>query len=599
MDLDKATKPGYRRFSFRDLSIQQRLPLLICILLCSVIVTFGFASYYGVKKATLEMGTKRLHTLADQLAAMLTASSTKLNTITLAVAHQDTIKKNVQSRGTELRTEALEILNNLRKDSSWVLLELLDSNKIPVLWTGNKGTEAKLSVHTIFSSLRVGPDSCKIGEIYAADDSMYYPVAASIVDRKHVIGYLVSWRLLSSSPKELEQLSQLMGAGATLYIGNTDGSLWTNLIKPVPPPPIDLQHSQDIFEYINQHGRKTMAAVQYIPPTRWCVLVEFSEKTLLEAATDFLHWISIIGGILIALGIFITWLMSRNIIKPLKQLTSAATAIATGDYSAPVKVEHMDELGKLGNAFNIMVEQIRVAQSELENRVIERTSQLQIANSELESFSYSISHDLRAPLRAIIGYTSILEEEYSNKLDDEAKRLTSVIKRNTKRMGDLIDDMLAFSKLGRDGIAKTHISSNEMVKEIIDGLDGKNNIKWNIQSLPDINADIKTMRQVWINLISNAIKYSRNREHPQIEIGTSPHKGHNTFFVKDNGVGFNQRYSKKLFKVFQRLHTTEEFEGTGVGLAIVEKIISKHGGNVWAEAEEGKGASFFFTIPTG
>src|SRR6185312_11234611 len=255
-----------------------RLPLLICILLCSVIVTFGFASYYGVKKATLEMGTKRLHTLADQLAAMITASSTKLNTITLAVAHQDTIKKNVQSRGTELRTEALEILNNLRKDSTWVLLELLDSNKIPVLWTGNKGTEAKLSVHTIFSSLRVGPDSCKIGEIYAAGDSMYYPVAASIVDRKHVIGYLVSWRSLSSSPKELEQLSQLMGAGATLYIGNTDGSLWTNLIKPVPPPPIDLQHNQDIFEYINQHGRKTMPAVQYIPPTQWCVLVEFSEK---------------------------------------------------------------------------------------------------------------------------------------------------------------------------------------------------------------------------------------------------------------------------------------------------------------------------------
>lgn len=319
----------------------------------------------------------------------------------------------------------------------------------------------------------------------------------------------------------------------------------------------------------------------------------------MEAATVFLHWISIIGGILIAGGIFITWLMSRNIIKPLKQLTSAATAIAAGDYSSPVKVRHMDELGKLGNAFNIMVEQIRVAQSELENRVIERTSQLQIANSELESFSYSISHDLRAPLRAIIGYTSILEEEYSNKLDEEAKRLTSIIKRNTKKMGDLIDDMLAFSKSGRDGITKTRINSNEIIKEIIDGLDVKNKIEWNIQSLPDINADIKTMRQVWINLISNAIKYSRNREYPQIEIGTSPHKGHNTFFVKDNGVGFNQQYSKKLFKVFQRLHTTEEFEGTGVGLAIVEKIINKHGGNVWAEAEEDKGASFFFTIPTG
>lgn len=258
MDLDKVTKRGYRRISFRDLSIQQRLPLLICILLCSVILTFGFASYYGVKKATLEMGTKRLHTLADQLAVMLTGSSKTLNTITLAVANQDTIKKNVQSRGTELRTEALEILNNLRKDSSWVLLELLDSNKIPVLWTGDKRTEAKLSLDTIFSTLKVGPDSCKIGKIYAAGESMYYPVAASIVDKGHVTGYLVSWRLLSSSPKELEQLSQLMGAGATLYIGNTDGSLWTNLIKPVPPPPINIQHYQDIFEYTNQHGKRQL-----------------------------------------------------------------------------------------------------------------------------------------------------------------------------------------------------------------------------------------------------------------------------------------------------------------------------------------------------
>src|SRR5665213_1427673 len=447
MDINKVMKSWYRRISFRDLSIQQRLPLLICVLLCSVILTFSFASYYGVKKVTLEMGKKRLRTLSDQLATMLTASSKALNTLTLAVARQDTIKKSVLSRGTELRTEALEILNKLRKDSSWVLLELLDSNKIPVLWTGNKGVEAKLSLDTIFSSLRVGPDSCKVGKTYATGDSMYYPVAATIADRNQVIGYLVSWRLLSSSPKELKQLSQLMGTGAILYIGNTDGSLWTNLIKPVPAPPIDTQHIQDIFEYTNKLGKRVIAAVQPIPTTQWRVLVEFSEQTLFEAATSFLNWIAIIGGILIAIGIFITWLMSHNIIRPLKQLTAAATAIATGDYSSPIKVKNMDELGKLGTAFNVMAEQIHIAQSELENKVIEQTSQLQIANKELESFSYSISHDLRAPLRAVIGFTSILEEEYSSKLDDEAKRLTSIIRKNTQKMGDLIDDLLAFSKL--------------------------------------------------------------------------------------------------------------------------------------------------------
>jgi signal transduction histidine kinase len=596
MDLDKVTKAWYRRISFRDLSIQQRLPLLICILLCSVILTFSFASYYGVKKVTLEMGKKRLRTLSDQLATMLTESSKSLNTLTLMVARQDTIKKNVQSRGTELRTEALEILNKMRKDSSWVLVELLDSNKIPVLWTGNKGVEAKVSLDTIFSSLTVGPDTSKVGKTYAAGNSMYYPVVASITSKKQVIGYLVSWRALSSSPKELEQLSQLMGTGATLYIGNTDGSLWTNLAQPVPGPPINTRETQDIFEYTIPHGKRVLAATQPIPTTQWWVLIEFSEKSLLEPATSFLNWIFIIGGIIIAIGIFITWLMSHNIIKPLKQLTTAAAAIATGDFSSPVKVTHMDELGKLGNAFNIMAQQIHFAQLELESKVRERTLQLENANKELESFSYSISHDLRAPLRAVIGFTSILEEEYSSELDDEAKRLTSVIKKNTQKMGDLIDDLLNFSRLARNDIVKTHINSNEMVREVINGLDAKNNIRWNIQSLPDINADINTIRQVWINLISNAIKYSRNQQHSYIEIGTSMHEGQNTFFVKDNGVGFDQQYSHKLFKVFQRLHAANEFEGTGVGLAIVEKIITKHGGKVWAEAEEGKGASFFFTV---
>src|ERR1035438_3653019 len=138
------------------------------------------------------------------------------------------------------------------------------------------------------------------------------------------------------------------------------------------------------------------------------------------------------------------------------------------------------------------------------------------------------------------------------------KRLTSVIKSNTQKMGDLIDDLLAFSKLGRNNIIKTHINSNEMVREVINGLEATNNIKWDIQSLPDINADISTMRQVWVNLISNAIKYSFNREQSHIEIGASLHKRQNTFFVKDNGVGFDEKYRHKLFKVFQRLHNAKE-----------------------------------------
>lgn len=225
---------------------------------------------------------------------------------------------------------------------------------------------------------------------------------------------------------------------------------------------------------------------------------------------------------------------------------------------------------------------------------------LKRSNEELEAFSYSVSHDLRAPLRAIVGFTAILEEDYSNKLDDEARRITDVIKNNTLKMGNLIDDLLTFSRMGRQDIVKSKIDTEALVKEIITSLDTKNNghtISWDIKPMQETFGDINTMKQVWINLISNAIKYTGNTANPHIEIGSYPDGEKIVFFINDNGVGFDQKYSAKLFKVFQRLHSGDEFEGTGIGLAIVEKIITKHGGNVWAEAEINKGASFYFSLP--
>ena len=229
-----------------------------------------------------------------------------------------------------------------------------------------------------------------------------------------------------------------------------------------------------------------------------------------------------------------------------------------------------------------------------------RTNQLEALNTELEAFSYSVSHDLRAPLRGIIGFSSILEEDYGNVLDDEGKRITSVIKSNTIKMGRLIDDLLAFSRMGRQEILKTNIDTRKMVEEVIEELTPKVKAKyihWTIHSLPKVNGDMNTIRQVWINLISNAIKYSGDKEKQCIEIGFADQGRQFVFYVKDNGVGFDEKYKDKLFKVFQRLHSAEEFEGTGVGLALVEKIISKHGGKVWAEGKKNEGACFYFSLP--
>ena len=238
---------------------------------------------------------------------------------------------------------------------------------------------------------------------------------------------------------------------------------------------------------------------------------------------------------------------------------------------------------------------------DLEQKITIRTAQLKKSNDELEAFSYSVSHDLRAPLRGIVGFAAILEEDYGSKLDKEALRITGIIKNNTTRMGQLIDDLLAFSRTGRQELLKSKIDTGEMVNEIVSDLAQQNkshtNIKWKIHPLPFMYADLNTIRQVWINLLSNAIKYSRTKEQPRIEVGYYKEEEQTVFYVKDNGVGFDEAYKDKLFKVFQRLHDAVEFEGTGVGLALVEKIISRHGGSVWAEGKEEEGASFYFSLP--
>ena len=218
----------------------------------------------------------------------------------------------------------------------------------------------------------------------------------------------------------------------------------------------------------------------------------------------------------------------------------------------------------------------------------------------MEAFSYSISHDLRAPLRSIIGFANILEEDYGDKLDEEAKRITGVIKKNTSRMGRLIDDLLAFSRTGKLELIKTNVDSAKVVMQVIDEVapnGQKEKIDWIIHPLPPVKADLNTLNQVWVNLISNAVKYSGKADKPKIEIGAVKKNGNINFFVKDNGVGFDEKYKEKLFNVFQRLHSNEEFEGTGIGLAIVDKIISRHGGKVWAEGEVDKGATFYFSLP--
>jgi light-regulated signal transduction histidine kinase (bacteriophytochrome) len=243
-----------------------------------------------------------------------------------------------------------------------------------------------------------------------------------------------------------------------------------------------------------------------------------------------------------------------------------------------------------------LLERVRRQAEELEQRVRERTAQLEGVNRELESFSYSVSHDLRAPLRAVDGYALMLEEDFAPRLDDEGRRLLGVVRKEARRMGQLIDDLLEFSRMGRQPPVKREVDMTALAREVVEEMRGERPAAA-VGALPPAGADPAMLRQVWVNLIGNAYKYSAKRGDACVEVGGRREGAENVYWVRDNGAGFDMKYAAKLFGVFQRLHRADEFSGTGVGLAIVQRVVSRHGGRVWAEGRPGEGACFYFTLP--
>jgi PAS domain S-box-containing protein len=247
-------------------------------------------------------------------------------------------------------------------------------------------------------------------------------------------------------------------------------------------------------------------------------------------------------------------------------------------------------------------EQTRVLNAQLEQRVVERTAQLQTANEQLESFSYSVSHDLRAPLRHVLGFVALLQKDLGPSLSEKNLHNLTTISQSAKQMGNLIDDLLAFSRIGQSEIRKTEVNLDELARETLGDflLETKGrNIVWKTNPLPSVRADRALLRMALVNLISNAVKFTSVRAEARIEIGCAPGgAGETVIFIRDNGAGFDPRYAAKLFGAFQRLHSQAEFEGTGIGLANVQRIINRHGGRVWAEGAVNGGATFYFSIPT-
>jgi signal transduction histidine kinase len=346
----------------------------------------------------------------------------------------------------------------------------------------------------------------------------------------------------------------------------------------------------------------------------WVVYVDAPvEIALVSARADFIRDL-VIGVVMLALALLLAWLIAERITAPIRQLTADAAALGAGHLSRRTTVTSGSEIGVLASAFNEsagaiehLVDNLRATQNELrglnlhlEQRVKDRTAQLAAVNTELEAFSFAVSHDLRAPLRRIDRFGVALLEDYGDRLDDDGRLMLNRLSAGCEQMSLLIDDLLRLSRVSRAELIYRKVDLTALAREIVSELRAAQPDHPVRVSIPDgltVHGDASLLRVVLQNLLSNAWKFTRGQASPAIELGAISQEGAPTFYLRDNGVGFDESKAPKLFRAFQRLHDARDFEGTGVGLATVQRVIHRHGGRVWAEGAVGTGATFWFTVP--
>jgi signal transduction histidine kinase len=587
----------------RRRSLAFKIPLLMSMILLMAMAATSLASYVELRRVLIDLSAERLREATDQMAVVLSQSPIQRTAAMRQLMARREVREALRTGATTV-SPALEAAfrSYLGQASAIASVELWDPSGKSLAAVG--AAFEPLTGPLLAEHIRDFPpaNQAAIGRLRMFDDGLRYPLGGTVAEGDKVIGYVVERRRVTN-PSQVRQtvqlLTRLIGRESTMIIGNADGTLWSDLESPVADVPF-VGGERRLWEYRRAGRPELLAWASPVNATPWAVAIEFPRDTVLAPLQRLMLRSLVISAILLGLATAAGWWLLRRITTPLVRVTEAAEAVADSQKRVFVEVDREDEVGRLADSFYKMAQRVEQSRVDLELRVEQRTAELSAANRELEAFSYTVSHDLRAPLRAIAGFVQILDEDHSGQFDAEARKHLERVKVNARRMGQLIDDLLSFSQIGRATISRQTVDLHAMARaigeEAVATADSK--IELTVDTLPPCFGAPALLNQVLVNLISNAVKFSARVAHPAIHIGCTTDAGETIYFVRDNGVGFDERYAEKLFGVFQRLHRVDDFEGTGVGLAIVHRIISRHGGRVWAQGKVNQGATFYFTLPS-
>ena len=594
-------KPSPRR-----LSITIKLALLIGALLVTVTTVFGVAAYETLSARAAAAVKRRLGTVVDLLAVTLNASRNQLLAGARSVADTPAVSRFMVASDARARPAAQAAIQPRGPGSEQtVAVELWSTDGRLLLAVGDARRWADSASALALLHAAAATDSGVVGPFRAVGDTIVYGVAAPVVVAGRARGYLQQWRVVASTAAtraQNEVLKGIIGSDARFFVGSSAGDVWTDLVKPVPGPPVDVVRAGGMAGYKREDVGQVLGAARLVPGAPWVILVEFPRNAIIAPARDLLRLVSLVGALVLVAGLAGAWALSLSISRPIAGLTRAAEAIAAGDYSQPVaRLRREDELGRLAHAFDVMVASVREAQHGLEERVRARTAELEDRNAELEAFAYSISHDLRAPLRAMQGFSLALLEDYGDRLDEAGRRYAERVITAARTMDRLIDDLLAYSRLSRAELRLVPLDLGRLVRSSLDQLDGEvrgRQARITVaEPLPTVVGHGTTLAQVFANLVANAVKFVPAGRVPEVIIRAEQHGGRVRVWVEDNGIGIAAEHHERIFRVFERLHRAEDYPGTGIGLAIVRKGVERMGGAVGVESAVGSGSKFWIELP--